>query len=185
MKTPAIWYCVRACSLGRLLVAGTERGVCFVRFGESEAELEHRLKGAFPFAPLERAGDDPEDDRVSAWGHALADYVDGRSDSAEVPLDVSGSRFEERVWQALRQIPSGETAAYSEIARRLGNPRAARAVARACADNPAPLVIPCHRVIEKSGALGGYGGGVSRKRALLEREGARFTLDPAARRLEE
>jgi AraC family transcriptional regulator of adaptative response/methylated-DNA-[protein]-cysteine methyltransferase len=170
MKTPAIWYCVRACSLGSLLVAGTERGVCFVRFGESEAELEHRLKGAFPFAPLERA----EDDAVSAWGSALADYVDGRSQSAEVPLDVSGSRFEERVWQALRQIPRGETASYSEIARRLGSPRAARAVARACADNPAPLVIPCHRVIEKSGSIGGYGGGVSRKRALLEREGAPY-----------
>lgn len=170
MKSPAIWYCVRSCSLGSLLVAGTERGVCFVRFGESETELEHRLKGAFPFAPLERAQDEP----VGDWGRALADYIDGKRDSAEVPLDVSGSRFEERVWRALRQIPSGETASYSEIARRIGNSRAARAVARACADNPAPLAIPCHRVIEKSGALGGYGGGVSRKRALLEREGASF-----------
>ena len=168
MKTPAISYCVRSCSLGSLLVAGTGRGVCFVRFGESEAELEHRLKGAFPFAPLDRM----EDGAVGAWGSAIADYVDRRSNSAEVPLDVSGSRFEERVWRALRQIPSGETRSYSDVARELGNPRAARAVARACAENPAAVVIPCHRVIEKSGALGGYGGGVSRKRALLEREGA-------------
>jgi AraC family transcriptional regulator of adaptative response/methylated-DNA-[protein]-cysteine methyltransferase len=91
-----------------------------------------------------------------------------------VPLDVSGSRFEERVWRALRQIPRGETRSYSDVARQLGNPRAARAVARACAENPAPLVIPCHRIIEKGGTLGGYGGGVSRKRALLEREAARF-----------
>lgn len=170
MNTPAIRYCVCPCSLGSLLVAGTERGVCFVRFGEGEAELEHRLKGAFPFAPLDRA----EDGAVGRWGRIIADYVDGRSNSAEVPLDVSGSRFEERVWRALRQIPTGETRSYSDIAARLGNSRAARAVARACADNPAPVVIPCHRVIEKSGALGGYGGGVSRKRALLEREGATY-----------
>jgi len=175
MKTPAsppaIWYCVRASSLGSLLVAGTSRGVCFVRFGQSEAELEHRLKGAFPFAPLERT----ETGAVGAWSRALADYVDGASDSAEVPLDVSGSRFEERVWGALRRIPMGQTRSYSEIAHELGNPKGVRAVARACAENPAAVVIPCHRVIEKSGALGGYGGGVSRKRALLEREGASFS----------
>jgi AraC family transcriptional regulator of adaptative response/methylated-DNA-[protein]-cysteine methyltransferase len=170
MNTPAIAYCVRPCSLGSLLVAGTERGVCFVRFGESEAELEHRLKGAFPFAALERN----EDGAVAAWSRILAEYVDARRDSAEVPLDVSGSRFEERVWRALRQIPAGATRSYSAVARQLGNPRAARAVARACAENPAPVVIPCHRVIEKSGALGGYGGGVSRKRALLRREGASY-----------
>jgi AraC family transcriptional regulator of adaptative response/methylated-DNA-[protein]-cysteine methyltransferase len=170
MHTPAIWYGLHACSLGSLLVAGTERGVCFVRFGESDAELEHRLKGAFPFAPLDRV----EGGAVADWGRIIADYVDGRCDTAEVPLDVSGSRFEERVWRALRQIPTGETRSYSDVAARLGNPRAARAVARACADNPVPVVIPCHRVIEKSGALGGYGGGVSRKRALLEREGASY-----------
>lgn len=171
MKTaPAIAYCVRECALGCLLVAATERGVCFVRFGGGEPELEQRLKGAFPYAPLVRA----EEGAVVGWGEALADYVDGRRDSAEVPLDVSGSRFEERVWAALRQIPQGETRSYSEIARALGNPRAARAVARACAENPAAVVIPCHRVIEAAGTLGGYGGGVSRKRALLEREGASF-----------
>jgi AraC family transcriptional regulator of adaptative response/methylated-DNA-[protein]-cysteine methyltransferase len=167
---PAIAYCVRDCALGSLLVAGTQRGVCFVRFGRGELELEQRLKGAFPFAPIARA----ESGEVAGWGDALAAYVDGRSDSAEVPLDVSGSRFEERVWAALRQIPQGETRSYSEVARAIGNPRAARAVARACAENPAAVVIPCHRVIEKAGTLGGYGGGVSRKRALLEREGASF-----------
>jgi AraC family transcriptional regulator of adaptative response/methylated-DNA-[protein]-cysteine methyltransferase len=174
---PAISYCVRACSLGSLLVAGSQRGVCFVRFGQSEAELELRLKGAFPFAPLDRT----DDGGVAAWSRALADYIDGASDVAEVPLDVSGSRFEERVWRALREIPLGQTRSYSEIARQIGNPRAARAVARACAENPAAVVIPCHRVIEKSGALGGYGGGLSRKRALLEREGAISLPDLRAR----
>jgi AraC family transcriptional regulator of adaptative response/methylated-DNA-[protein]-cysteine methyltransferase len=164
----AIHYCVRDCALGCLLVAATPRGVCFVRFGGGQPELEQRLKNAFPFAAIERA----DAGAVVAWGEALADYVDGRASSAEVPLDVSGSRFEQRVWAALRQIPQGETRSYSEIARAVGNPRGARAVARACAENPAAVVIPCHRVIEASGALGGYGGGVSRKRALLEREGA-------------
>jgi AraC family transcriptional regulator of adaptative response/methylated-DNA-[protein]-cysteine methyltransferase len=170
MKHRSIRYSVRPCSLGSLLVAGTERGVCFVRFGEGELELEQRLKGAFPFAALERAEAGPQAD----WAEALADYVDGRCDAAEVPLDVSGSRFEERVWAALRGIPAGETRSYSEIASQIGSPRGARAVARACAGNPAAVLIPCHRVIEKSGALGGYGGGISRKRALLEREGASF-----------
>jgi AraC family transcriptional regulator of adaptative response/methylated-DNA-[protein]-cysteine methyltransferase len=168
--TPAIAYCVRECMLGSLLVAATPRGVCFVRFGGGELELEQRLKGAFPYAPVLRAETGP----VVGWGDALAAYVDGRSLSAEVPLDVRGSRFEERVWAALRQIPRGETRSYSEIARALGNPRAARAVARACAENPAAVVIPCHRVIEAAGTLGGYGGGVSRKRALLQREGATY-----------
>jgi AraC family transcriptional regulator of adaptative response/methylated-DNA-[protein]-cysteine methyltransferase len=174
---PSISYCVRTSTLGSLLVAATSRGVCFVRFGHSEAELEHRLKGAFPFAPLERA----DEGAVADWSRALVDYVDGACDSAEVPLDVSGSRFEERVWGALRQIPMGQTRAYSEIARQIGNPKGARAVARACAENPAAVVIPCHRVIEKSGGLGGYGGGVSRKRALLEREGATLLPDLRAR----
>jgi AraC family transcriptional regulator, regulatory protein of adaptative response / methylated-DNA-[protein]-cysteine methyltransferase len=166
----AISYCVLDCTLGSLLVAGTQRGICFVRFGGGALELEQRLKGAFPFAPIARA----ESGDVARWGDALAAYIDGRSNSAEVPLDVSGSRFEERVWGALRQIPRGETRSYSEIARAVGNPRGARAVARACAENPVAVLIPCHRVIEKAGTLGGYGGGVSRKRALLEREGASF-----------
>ncbi len=168
MKTPHIAYSLRPCALGSLLVAGTERGVCFARFGDGEGELEQRLKEAFSFAQLERR----EADAVGEWAQAVADYVDGRRDSAEVPLDVRGSRFEERVWRALRQIPAGETRSYSDIARRIGNPNATRAVGRACGENPVVVVIPCHRVIEKSGALGGYGGGVSRKRALLEREGA-------------
>jgi AraC family transcriptional regulator of adaptative response/methylated-DNA-[protein]-cysteine methyltransferase len=168
-KDRAIRYCVSRCALGSLLVAGTERGVCFVRFGARDAEVEQRIKEAFPFAPLERV----DGGRVAEWGRTIAEYVDGRAASAEVPLDVSGSRFEERVWRALREIPMGETRAYSEIAERVGSPRGARAVARACAVNPAAIVIPCHRVIEKGGGLGGYGGGVSRKRALLQREGAK------------
>ena len=167
---PVLSYRVLDCVLGSLLVAGTPRGICFVRFGGGAPELEQRLKAAFPFAAIEPA----ESGDVARWGDALAAYVDGRSDSVEVPLDVRGSRFEERVWAALRQIPQGETRSYSEIARAVGSPRGARAVARACAENPVAVVIPCHRVIEAAGTLGGYGGGVSRKRALLEREGASF-----------
>jgi len=168
-KARAIRFCVCPCSLGSLLVAGSERGVCFVRFGAGDVEVEQRLKEAFPFAPLERSERGP----VAEWGRAIADYVDGLAPSAEVPLDVSGSRFEERVWSALREIPAGQTRAYSDIAKRVGSPRGARAVARACAVNPVAVVIPCHRVIEKGGGLGGYGGGISRKRALLQREGAK------------
>jgi AraC family transcriptional regulator of adaptative response/methylated-DNA-[protein]-cysteine methyltransferase len=166
MKQRSIRYSIRSCRLGSLLVAGTERGVCFARFGDREAELERRLKDAFAFAPLERS----DSGAVAGWARAIADYVDARADSAEVPLDVRGSRFEERVWRALRAIPAGQTRSYSDVARRIGRPGASRAVGRACAENPVVVVIPCHRVIEKSGALGGYGGGLSRKRALLERE---------------
>jgi AraC family transcriptional regulator of adaptative response/methylated-DNA-[protein]-cysteine methyltransferase len=156
------------CSLGHALVAATDRGVCFVRFGRSPEELRKQLASSFPAANLEGRATGP----VADWTRAIVDYVDGKSDRAEVPLDVIGTRFAERVWRALRQIPMGETRTYSEIARRIGDPAAARAVARAVTQNPAPVLIPCHRVILKSGKLAGDAAGVSYQRAMLVREGA-------------
>jgi AraC family transcriptional regulator of adaptative response/methylated-DNA-[protein]-cysteine methyltransferase len=163
-----IEYGLRSTPLGLLLVAATARGVCFVDFGTRSDALRERLAREFPFAELRRASG------VSArsWTEAIARYVAGESQSADVPLDVRGSQFQKRVWEALRRIPRGETRTYSEIARRMGAPSAARAVGRACAANPTPVVVPCHRVVAKSGALGGFARGAARKRSLLELEGA-------------
>ena len=175
MKNEPIHYCVRSCSLGELLVAGTSRGVCFVRFGARDASLRKLLEREFPFGEFSRG----RREDVLRWADHIVAYVDGRSDSVDVPLDVRGSRFQKRVWDALRRIPRGQTRAYSDVAGAIGRPRAARAVARACAANPVPVVTPCHRVIEKSGGLGGYNGGVGRKQALLQTEGVPSV--PAAR----
>jgi AraC family transcriptional regulator of adaptative response/methylated-DNA-[protein]-cysteine methyltransferase len=157
-----------SCRLGRLLVAATPRGVCRVGFAETDAELEKELAEEFPFAPLERDGG-----RAPAWCLAIADYVDGRRSRLDLPCDVRASRFQRRVWDALRRIPRGSTRSYSELAASLGLPRGARAVARACATNPVTVVVPCHRVVAADGSLGGYRYGLERKRALLAREGAR------------
>lgn len=169
MATRPIEYCIATSALGRLLVAASERGVCFVDFGETDAELRGRLAAELPFAAI-RPG---VGRALHAWADGIARYVNGGAATLDVPLDVRGSRFQQRVWAALRRIPRGETRSYSELAQQLGLPRGARAVARACAANPTPVVTPCHRVVEKGGGLGGYARGVARKRALLELEGAR------------
>ena len=169
MDSASIDYRTRSCSLGTVLVAGTRRGVCYVRFGARALELRRRLEREFPYARFREVSRGP----VSRWSDAVAAYVDGRTAELDVPLDVCGSAFQRRVWRALREIPRGETRAYSEVARAVGSPHGARAVARACATNPAPVLTPCHRVVERGGGLGGYAGGVKRKRALLRLEGAR------------
>lgn len=161
-----IEYVVGACPLGRVLVAATERGVCFVDLGARDADLTRRLLGEFPFAEFERI----RSGKTVEWSRAIVDYLRGESKEIDVPLDVSGSQFQRRVWAALRRIPRGETRSYSEIARGIGVPQGARAVAQACAANPVPVVTPCHRVIEKSGRLGGYARGIRRKRQLLRLE---------------
>ena len=168
MAAQSIEFAIARCSLGQLLVAGTQRGVCFVSLGSDAATLRAQLAQEFPFAPLE-----PGRRRLSAWVRALLRYVEGEATALGVPLDVRGSRFERRVWNALRRIPRGETRSYGEVARRVGVPGAARAVGRACGANPAPILIPCHRVIASDGSLGGYGLGLPRKRALLAREGVK------------
>jgi AraC family transcriptional regulator of adaptative response/methylated-DNA-[protein]-cysteine methyltransferase len=170
MKHDAIDYDFGSCALGLLLVAGTTRGVCFVRLGEDAAALELELRDEFPFARVRRpAGRNAP---VRDWREAIERAVSGEAGGLDVPLDVRGSVFQKRVWNALRAIPRGETRGYGELAAQLGQANGARAVARACATNPAWIVTPCHRVIAADGSLGGYAGGVQRKRGLLQLEGA-------------
>jgi AraC family transcriptional regulator of adaptative response/methylated-DNA-[protein]-cysteine methyltransferase len=133
-----------------------------VRFGTGRAAREAALAHELPAATVARGGL-----RVKRWADVLAAACEGRADATSVPLDVAGSRFQRRVWDALRRIPRGATRGYGELAEALGQPRAARAVARACATNPVPLAVPCHRIVPKAGGVGGYRFGTGRKRALL------------------
>jgi AraC family transcriptional regulator of adaptative response/methylated-DNA-[protein]-cysteine methyltransferase len=158
-------YTIVGCPVGQLLVAATERGVCSVQFGGSEAELEAALADEYPAASLRR-----EEARLEDFVRALLRHLDGRESSLELPLDVRATAFQSRVWEELRRIPYGETRSYAEVASSLGQPTATRAVARACATNPVALVTPCHRVVRGDGSLSGYRWGVERKGALLARE---------------
>jgi AraC family transcriptional regulator, regulatory protein of adaptative response / methylated-DNA-[protein]-cysteine methyltransferase len=160
-----IGYTVSPSPIGRILVAGTERGLSAVYMGRSDAELTAILRREYPEAQIRR---NPES--VSRWVRQIVRHLAGRHPQLDLPLDIQGTAFQRRVWDALRQIPYGETRSYTEVARHLGRPQARRAVARACATNPVSLVVPCHRVIRGDGGLGGYGGGIERKRALLDAE---------------
>jgi AraC family transcriptional regulator of adaptative response/methylated-DNA-[protein]-cysteine methyltransferase len=155
-------------SLGTLLVAATEKGICFVAVGDSANDLENALRSEFPAASLE-----PATDNVTEMARSLAACIDAGSAAPELPLDVQGTDFQILVWQALARIPPGKTRSYREVADSIGRPGAARAVARACATNPVPLIVPCHRVVAEDGSLAGYRWGVDRKQALLQRESAR------------
>ena len=163
-----IHYTVVRTSLGLLLVAVTERGICSVALGDDEAALVGSLRTEYPAAELARATD--ADDRLV---DAVVAHVEGTARATDVPLDVKATAFQWQVWRALQHIPEGATRTYQEIARELGHPSAARAVARACASNRIAVLIPCHRVVRGDGALGGYRWGVARKAALLAREHAR------------
>ncbi len=160
-------YAVVPCPLGRLLVAATPRGICRVGLGSDAAELEAGLAAEFPAAALRR-----DRGALAASVGAILRYLDGHAQALDLPLDVRATAFQRRVWEALRRIPYGATRSYAQVARAVGKPAATRAVAGACATNPAALVIPCHRVVRQNGELGGYRWGVDRKRALLEREQA-------------
>jgi AraC family transcriptional regulator of adaptative response/methylated-DNA-[protein]-cysteine methyltransferase len=160
-----IRYTISPSPVGRVLVAGTERGVSAVYLGRSDAELTATLHREYPEAQISR---NPEG--VSQWVRQIVRHLAGRQPQLDLPLDIQGTAFQQRVWQALRRIPYGETRSYTDVARQLGKPKARRAVARACATNPVSVVIPCHRVIRGDGGLGGYGGGIARKQALLETE---------------
>jgi AraC family transcriptional regulator, regulatory protein of adaptative response / methylated-DNA-[protein]-cysteine methyltransferase len=163
----SITYGLVGSSLGRVLVARTERGVCAVTLGERDDLLERALAAEFPAATRVR-----DDDAVASWAGQVVDAVDGRSDGSQVPLDLRGTAFQMQVWRALQQIPAGETRSYGDIAARMGHPRAARAVARACATNRVAVIVPCHRAIASTGKPSGYRWGVERKRRLLQRERA-------------
>lgn len=167
-----ISYTTARSPFGWLVVGSTSRGLCWLALGSTSAEAEASLREEFPLATLRR---DPSLSRlVDSALQSVREGTDlGHNRAREEALDLRGTVFQLRVWQALRQIPRGETRSYSQLARELGNPNATRAVARACATNRVALVVPCHRVVGVSGALTGYRWGVERKRQLLESEGAR------------
>jgi AraC family transcriptional regulator of adaptative response/methylated-DNA-[protein]-cysteine methyltransferase len=163
----AIHATVRPTSLGPMLVAGTERGVCAVLFGEDEAELQADLRRRFPRA---RFVDAPSG--FESWVAAVAAYVAMPRGVLDLPVDLQGTAFQQRVWSELRKVAAGTTTTYGEIAARIGTPGAVRAVAQACASNPAAVAVPCHRVVRRDGSLSGYRWGLDRKRKLLAREDA-------------
>jgi AraC family transcriptional regulator of adaptative response/methylated-DNA-[protein]-cysteine methyltransferase len=160
-----IRFAVGECTLGSILVAKSDRGVCAILLGDDPEALARELQDQFPKANL--IGGDAEFERLIA---KVVGFVESPGIGLELPLDVRGTAFQQRVWQALRKIPSGATASYSEIAKGIGAPGAARAVAHACASNRLAVAIPCHRVVRNDGALSGYRWGVERKRELLQRE---------------
>ena len=161
-----IGYTLLNTSLGKVLVAATERGVSAVYLGEGERSLVESLREEYPRAELFRAAGQER------WLQEIVRRVEGAPPSVELPLDVQATVFQRRVWQELQKIPRGTTRTYTQVARALGKPRSVRAVARACATNPVSIVVPCHRVIRTDGSLAGYRWGLQRKQKLLEREAA-------------
>ena len=163
-----IRFAVAECSLGSLLVACSAKGVCAIALGDDPQALAQALQDRFPKAEL--VGGDAGFERLVA---RVVGFVEAPGLGLNLPLDIRGTAFQQRVWQALTEIPAGRTASYAEIARRIGAPTATRAVARACAANAIAVAIPCHRVVRTDGSLSGYRWGVDRKRALLAREAER------------
>ena len=160
-------FAVGECSLGAILVAATETGVCAILLGEDPSMLVRELEDRFPKARL-IGGDQGFEQTVAK----IVGFIEAPALGLDLPLDVRCTAFQQRVWQALRAIPVGATASYTDIARRIGAPKAVRAVASACAANAIAIAIPCHRVVRNNGALAGYRWGIERKRALLDREAA-------------
>jgi AraC family transcriptional regulator of adaptative response/methylated-DNA-[protein]-cysteine methyltransferase len=161
----SIRVAVGECALGFVLVAATARGVCAILLGDDPDALLRDLRDTFPHAALVGG-----DDAFAALVARVVSLVEAPSSAPDLPLDVRGSLFQQRVWQALRAIPQGATLTYGDLARRIGAPTAARAVAGACAANVIAIAIPCHRVVRTDGTLSGYRWGIERKRALLQRE---------------
>lgn len=160
-------YAVGHCELGALLVAWSETGISAIQLGDSPEELSFAFQREVPEAALIR-----DDIEVTRLITLVARFIENPRLGLALPLDIQGTAFERQVWSALREIPAGETASYSAVARRIGAPDAVRAVARACARNRIAVAIPCHRVIGADGSLTGYRWGIDRKRALLARESA-------------
>ena len=160
-----IQFVVGSCRLGEFLVAQSERGICAILLGNDGQSLIHELETSFPNSSLD-VGDESFARRVAQ----VVSVLEHPGQQVALPLDIQGTAFQQQVWQALREIPAGQTASYSDIAQRIGKPQAVRAVAGACAANKLAVVIPCHRVVRNDGALSGYRWGVDRKRQLLEIE---------------
>lgn len=160
-----IRYTITPSQMGKLLIAATPRGVCSVRFGNNDRDLEKELRRDFKAAEIAR-----DDQALRSLVEKVRSLFGGRMPAGSIPLDIQGTAFQQRVWEALRKIPRGEIRSYAEIAKQVGKPRAVRAAANACASNPVAVVVPCHRVVAKSGSLAGYRWGVKRKQALLRAE---------------
>jgi AraC family transcriptional regulator of adaptative response/methylated-DNA-[protein]-cysteine methyltransferase len=161
-------YTIAGSPLGRMLIAATDKGICAIQFGDSDQQLVQGLIREFPFAVRRR-----DDAAMSEWRENLARLIQGQETNPSLPLDIRATAFQRRVWEALQRIPRGETRSYSAVAKKIGMPKATRAVARACATNPVAVAIPCHRVVRQDGELGGYRWGIERKEQLLamEKEG--------------
>ncbi|MGA7291608.1 MAG: bifunctional DNA-binding transcriptional regulator/O6-methylguanine-DNA methyltransferase Ada [Terriglobales bacterium] len=158
-------YTIAPSPLGRMLIAATDKGICAIQFAANDAQLQQGLMREFPFATRRR-----DDDALAEWKSNLTSLINGRDLHPSLPLDIRATAFQRRVWEALQKIPRGETRSYSAIAKKIGMPKAVRAVARACATNPVAVAIPCHRVVRQDGEQGGYRWGLKRKQQLLALE---------------
>lgn len=172
MSKEIVSYYTGESPLGRLLVATTDRGVLYVNAGKDDIKLLNRMR-------KELHGVTPvKDGKARPLLHEVSRYLAGQK--VDLPLDLRGTAFQLHVWAALQRIPFGETRSYSEVAQMVGRPKAVRAVANACATNPVPFIVPCHRVVRKDGSLGGYGGGLPMKRTLLSNESVDVARNPAS-----
>jgi AraC family transcriptional regulator of adaptative response/methylated-DNA-[protein]-cysteine methyltransferase len=162
-KGETIRYVVTDSAIGPLLIAATEKGICMINFDADEDRLKRQFS---------RATIIPDDGTIAPWVEGALMAIDEPNAAPDLPVDIRGTAFQEAVWRELRKIPLGETRSYADIARAIGHPGATRAVGTANGSNPVPVVVPCHRVIRSDGSLGGYGGGLDRKRILLAAEGA-------------
>lgn len=161
----AVVYTIAGCSLGKMLVAATSKGICAVSLGDDIGELEQTLFAEFSNAEIAR-----DDFNLKNYVEEILAHLDGKQTAFHLPLDVRATAFQRRVWLELKKIPAGETRSYKQVAEIIGSAKAVRAVARACAKNPVALITPCHRVIGANGALSGYRWGIERKEKLLEKE---------------
>jgi AraC family transcriptional regulator of adaptative response/methylated-DNA-[protein]-cysteine methyltransferase len=158
-------YTIAGSPLGRMLIAATDKGICAIQFGDSDEQLQQGLMREFPFATRRR-----DDAAMAEWRVNLTRLMEGPEANPSLPLDIRATAFQRRVWECLQKIPRGETRSYSAVAKKIGMPKATRAVARACATNPVAVAIPCHRVVRENGNLGGYRWGIERKERLLALE---------------
>jgi AraC family transcriptional regulator of adaptative response/methylated-DNA-[protein]-cysteine methyltransferase len=167
----AISYAALETPVGRVLVGATDRGICFIRFGENVEEIAAALRDEYRNATIAPMAT-PYHPDFARWVEALSRHLEGEQPQLDLPLDIRATAFQMRVWRYLQSIPYGSVESYAEVAAGIGRPTAARAVARACATNPVAIAIPCHRVIRGTGELGGYRWGLDRKRTIIDRERA-------------
>jgi AraC family transcriptional regulator, regulatory protein of adaptative response / methylated-DNA-[protein]-cysteine methyltransferase len=158
-------YTIAKSPLGRMLIAATDKGICSIQFADNDEQLYQGLMREFPFATRRR-----DDSAMTEWRKSVSRLIEGQETHPNLPLDIRATAFQRRVWEALQDIPRGETRSYSAIAKKIGMPTACRAVARACATNPVAVAIPCHRVVHQGGGVSGYRWGIERKEQLLAME---------------